>query len=168
MDILKSATDWTKAEMLSSSFFILFGLCFVCASLGFWRMGKTDMAQAYVIPAVIAGVLLLILGLGMFFQNRAALAGLAETFAQDAPLFIASEIERADKILNQYSIAVFKIFPVVIAVCAVLIAVLEAPVFRASLIVVIAMLTVILLVDTNANARLETYRAQLVSAGSCQ
>jgi hypothetical protein len=29
MDILKSATDWAKAELISTPFFILFGLLFM-------------------------------------------------------------------------------------------------------------------------------------------
>ncbi|WP_222435302.1 hypothetical protein [Puniceibacterium confluentis] len=60
MDIVKTATDWTRAEMLSSSFFILFGLSFLLASFGFWQLGRTDIARAYVVPMLVAGTLILI------------------------------------------------------------------------------------------------------------
>ncbi len=43
---MKAATDGTRAEMLSAAFFILFGLCFFLTSLGFWQLGRTDMARA--------------------------------------------------------------------------------------------------------------------------
>ncbi|MEP3329717.1 hypothetical protein [Sedimentitalea sp.] len=163
MDILKSATEWTKAEMLSSSFFILFGLSFALASLGFWRLGKTDVAQAYVIPALIAGVLLLILGAGLFVQSKERVTGFATAYNSDASTFIASETERTDKGLGIYRIAVFRVMPLIIAVFAVLLLFLEAPVLRASLIVTIAMMSALLLVDTNANARLEAYKEKLLS-----
>ena len=41
MEILKTATDWAKTEVFSSAFFIIFGVVFVLASIGFWQMGKT-------------------------------------------------------------------------------------------------------------------------------
>ncbi len=65
METLKAATDWVKAELFSTPFFILFGLVFMAVSLGFWKLGKTDMARAYIIPTLVAGVLLLIIGLGL-------------------------------------------------------------------------------------------------------
>lgn len=62
MDILKMATDWAKGEIFSSAFFIIAGVLFVAASIGFWQLGKTDMAKAYIIPTLVAGALLMIIG----------------------------------------------------------------------------------------------------------
>ena len=76
MDILKTATDWAKAEIFSSSFFIVFGALFVAVSIGFWQLGKTDLAKAYVIPTLVAGVLLMIIGLGLFFNNLSSHLGI--------------------------------------------------------------------------------------------
>ena len=39
IDILKTATDWAKAEMMSSGFFAICGILFILISLGFWQMG---------------------------------------------------------------------------------------------------------------------------------
>ena len=50
----------------------------------------------------------------------------------------------------------------IIALCSLLIPVLALPLWRASLITTIAMLVVILLVNTNANAQLEAYKARLL------
>tara|TARA_Y100001933_G_C19004609_1_gene566021 strand:+ start:1342 stop:1518 length:177 start_codon:yes stop_codon:yes gene_type:complete len=33
-------------KQLSTSFFMLFGIVFMAASLGFWQLGKTDKARA--------------------------------------------------------------------------------------------------------------------------
>ena len=62
MELLKLATEWAKAEVFSTRFFILFGLLFIAASFGFLKLGKTDLAKAYIIPMLIAGILLLIIG----------------------------------------------------------------------------------------------------------
>ena len=52
MDILKTAINWAKAELFSTPFFILFGLVFMTASLGFWQLRKTDLTKAYIIPSL--------------------------------------------------------------------------------------------------------------------
>ena len=164
MDIVKTATDSTRAEMLSSAFFILLGLSFLLASLGFWQLGRTDMARAYVIPMLVAGALILIIGLGLFFPSHARLTSFPAAYATDAAGFVADEIARADHVLNEYRIAVFRVIPLIIAACALAIPFFESPLWRASLITTIAMMAVILVVDTNANARLEAYREQLALA----
>lgn len=168
MDILKTATTWAKAEMLSSGIFIFFGAAFVVASVGFWQMGNTDTAKAYVIPTLVAGVLLVILGAGLFVGSQRSLAGFEAAVAGDAPAFVASEIARADKVMSQYKIAVFRVIPLIVIVCAALIIVLQGPLWRAGLITTIALMAVIMLVDTNANARLEIYKDKLLLEKSAE
>ena len=70
IDILKVALDWTKAEMISSSFFALFGMLFVLASYYFWQFGKTETAKAYLIPLLVVAGLLLVLGIGLVISNQ--------------------------------------------------------------------------------------------------
>jgi hypothetical protein len=151
--------------MLSSAFFILFGLSFLLASLGFWQLGRTDMARAYVVPMAVAGALILIIGVGLFIPSQARLTSFPAAYATDAAGFVADEIARAGRVLNEYRIAVFGVIPLIIAACALAILYFESPLWRASLITTIAMMAVILVIDTNANARLESYREQLAPAG---
>ena len=66
IEIIKKSIDWTKVEIFSSSFFILFGIVFVAVSVGFWQLGKNDLAKAYIIPTAVAGVLLLIIGIEVY------------------------------------------------------------------------------------------------------
>jgi hypothetical protein len=93
LEILKTAMDWAKAEIFSSSFFIIFGLVFVALSIGFWQLGKTGLAKAYVIPTAVAGVLLLTIGLGLVYTNLTRISSFEEDFNKDAPAFVQSEIE---------------------------------------------------------------------------
>ena len=162
MPILETAIQWTKSEVISSLFFVAFGLAFFAASFGFWQWGKTDMARAYIIPALIAGLLLLAIGLGIFFISQARITSFAEAYNQDAAAFIASEVTRAEKVLNEYRIAVFRVIPFIAAACALLFMFLQTPLWRASLITIIAMMAVIMIIDTNANARLMAYKERLL------
>lgn len=163
-DILKTATDWARAEMVSSAFFVLFGVLFLGAGWGFFQLGKTGMAKAFPLPLVVAGGLLLVLGAGLFLQNYGRVTGFAAAFDSDPAAFVTSQIADAERVLKSYAVTVFRAIPLICAFCAVLIPFLAGNDARARLIVVLAMLAVILIVDVNSNARLETYRAALLRA----
>lgn len=164
IDILKTALEWAKAEMFSSAFFALFGLMAVAASYGFWQMGKTDMARAYIIPLLVVGVLLIILGVGLIIPNQLRLSSFEAAYNSDISAFLASEIARVDKTINGYNNAIFKGIPVIIIGCVLLHFFFRGPLWQASLISVMAMMLVILMVDTNANQRLITYKKALIEA----
>lgn len=166
MDILKASTDWAKAELFSTPFFILFGAVFMAASLGFWQLGKTDMAKAYIIPTLVAGALLLIIGLGLFFTNKSRITQFERDFNTNASAFVESELERAQSTLKEYKNIVFTAIPLIIAACSLVIFFVNVPIWRASMITTIAMLVVILLIDGTAHARIDAYQKQLLSAES--
>lgn len=161
MNILKSATDWAKAELFSTPFFVVFGIVFLVASLGFWQLGRTEMARAYIIPTLVAGTLLTIIGLGLFFTNKVRVKQFETAYNQDASAFVDSELVRANSTLKEYQNIVFKAIPFIIAACALLIVFIDKPIWRASMITTIAMLVVILLIDGTAHARVDDYNKQL-------
>ena len=161
MDILKTATDWAKAELFSTPFFILFGLVFIVVSFGFWQLGKTEIARAYIIPTLVAGLLLLTIGLGLFFTNKSRITQFETAYNKDASAFVESEITRAESTIKEYNIVVFKAIPAIIILAALLIIFINNPTWRAISITTIAMMIVILLVDGTAYARMQDYKHQL-------
>ncbi len=162
MEILKISTDWAKAEVFSTAFFILFGIGFVAAGIGFWQLGKTDLSKAYTIPTLVAGALLLTIGLGLFYTNISRISSFETDYNQDASAFVKSEMVRVDNTLNEYKTIVFKVVPLLIVAAALLIIFINTPIWRAIGITTIAMLIVILLIDGMAHARIEAYKEQLV------
>ena len=132
MDILKIATDWAKAELVSTPFFMLFGVLFMVASFGFWQMGKTEMARAYIIPLLVAGTLLFIIGLGLFFTNKSRVTQFKADYKNDKLAFVDSELVRAEATLKEYQNIVFKAIPIIIIVCALIILFIDKPIWRAS------------------------------------
>jgi len=161
MDILKASTDWAKAELFSTPFFILFGVVFMATSFGFWQLGKTEMAKAYIIPTLVAGFLLLIIGLGLFFTNKSRIAQFERDYNADSSAFLTSELERAESTLKEYKNVVFTAIPFIIVACALIIFFINKPIWRASMITTIAMLVVILFIDGTAKARIDAYHKQL-------
>lgn len=162
MEILRAATEWARAEVFSTRFFILFAILFLTASIGFWQLGKSELAKAYIIPMLVAGVLLMTIGVGLFFTNKSRITQFETAYHRDASAFVASEIARAERTLNEYK-TVFKVIPIIIIVAALLIIFVNTPTWRAAAITTIAMMIVILLVDGTAHARMDTYYKQLVS-----
>jgi len=164
MDILKTATEWAKAEIFSSSFFILFGILFLAASIGFWQLGKTEIAKAYIFPTLIAGTLLLIIGIGLIYANKVRLNEFTAAHNNNAQAFIESEIVRTNNTLKEYKTIVFKAIPLIIIVAAFVIIFINTPLWRAISITTIAMLIVILLIDGTAHSRIEIYKEKLMQA----
>ncbi|MDE3741290.1 hypothetical protein [Maribacter polysaccharolyticus] len=160
MELLKLATEWAKSEVFSTRFFIFFALLFLIAGVGFWQLGKTDLAKAYIIPTLVAGVLLITIGLGLFYTNKSRITQFEKAFNVDAPSFYQSEIERTESTLKEYTV-VFKVIPMLIIIAALIILLLNAPTWRAIGITTIAMLIVILWVDGTAHARIESYHKEL-------
>ena len=59
-----------KSEVFSTRFFIVFALLFLVASIGFRQLSKTELAKAYFIPSLVASLLLMTIGLGLFYTNK--------------------------------------------------------------------------------------------------
>ncbi len=161
MDILKVAVEWAKAEVFSARFFILAAFLFLIASVGFWQLGKTQTAKAFIYPTLVCGLLLLAVGVGIFFANKSRITSFAEAYNSNASEFVKSEIVRTQKSLNEYKTIVFKVIPFIIIGSCLLIVFIDAPLWRAICITTIGMMVVILLVDSNANTRLQAYHQQL-------
>ena len=164
MDILKASIDWAKAELISTPFFVLFGVVFMAASIGLWQVGKTDLAKAYIIPTLVAGALLTIIGLGLFFTNKSRITQFEKAYQEDSFAFVASELERTDATLKEYKNIVFTAIPLIIVACALVLYFVNTPIWRASMITTIAMLAVILVIDGLAHARINEYNKQLLRA----
>ena len=163
MEILKLATEWAKAEVFSTRFFILFAILFLGASLGFWQLGKTEIARAYIVPTLVAGILILTVGVGIFFANKSRVSSFEVAYNENPTEFVKSEIARAEKSMGEFRTIVFKVIPIIIAVAALLLIFIDKPIWRAISITTIAMMIAILYVDSNANARIEAYHQQLIS-----
>ncbi len=162
MELLKTTTDWAKDELFSTPFFILFGLLFILASIGFWQLGRTDIARAYIIPMLVAGILLIIIGGGLYVNNLSRVNNFEIMYQENPSAFVTSEMERVESTLKEYNSVVFKIIPIIIVMAALGIIFLSSPVWRAVCITIIAMMVVLLLVDGTAHSRIDAYRQKLL------
>lgn len=161
MEILNLATDWATAEATASAFFIVFGVLFIIASIGFWRLGKTKMARAYRFPMLIAGLLLILLGGALFDMYYSAIDGLTNKYNNDPNTFVEKEIARTTSAIEQYKMDLYGVFPIILMVASLLTIIIKRNIWRAIFITLIAISTIILLVDSHAISLLEGYHADL-------
>ncbi|WP_299673402.1 hypothetical protein [uncultured Tenacibaculum sp.] len=166
MDILKLALDWAKDEIFSAIIFILFGILFIIATLGFWQLGKTEIAKAFIYPTLIAGTLFLLAGISFYFSNTSKLSNFESQYKSNPSAFIKKEIERTEKTMSEYKNVAFKIFPVLIALTAILMIFINKPIWRTSSITIILFLVILILIDLNANSRIESYHEALKLANN--
>ncbi len=124
------------------------------------QLGKTDLAKAYIIPTLIAGILLLIISIGSNYTNIQRVKQFKRDFNTDKIAFYKSEIECSKSTVKQF-VVVFKVVPILIIVASLLILFINTPTWRAISITAIAMLIVILLVDGNAQSRIENCHQEL-------
>lgn len=163
MEIVKVATEWAKDEIFSSKIFILCGILFVIASIGFWQLGKTDVAKAFIYPTLVVGIFLLMAGVGFFFSNKARLSSFEADYKTNPSVFVETEIARTKKTIGEYQNVALKVFPAIIAVAALLMVFVDKPIWRAICITVIALMVCMVWIDMNAKARIEAYHQQLIS-----
>src|SRR6201989_1196903 len=104
MDILKLSTDWAKAEIFSAKISLLLSLLFFLAALGFWQLGKTAMARAFVWPMLVASALIVAVSAGLYFANKPRLTQFEIAYNTDAKAFVQSETERTAKSQNDLAL----------------------------------------------------------------
>ena len=162
MDLLKISLEWAKDEIFSARFFILFGFFFVCASFGFWQLGKQELAKAFIYPLLVSGSLLMIIGIGLTYSNTMRLNSFEKAYDADVQAFTATEIERVDKTMEEFELIVFKVIPIIIIFCALIFVFFDQSLSRAICLSIIGMMVVIMLVDTHSYMRLKQYKKHLV------
>lgn len=164
MDILNAANIWTKAEISSSKYFMLFGLVYLVAAIAFWQMGNTSLTKALIIPSLIAGGLLLSAGIGFYQSNKARLTSIEEDYKSNPSTLIKSEIERTEKTIKSYENVALKVFPAIIIGAALLSFFMSKPLVKAICFAIIAFLLVLVILDSQALKRMKTYHHNLVAA----
>ena len=162
MDILKVSTDWAKAEVFSAKIALLLSLLFFLAAIGFWQLGKTTMAKAFVLPMLVAGILIVAVSAGLYFANNPRITQFETAYNTDAKAFVQAETQRTAKSQNDLAL-VFKVLPLIIIAAALLIIFVNAPLWRATGITTIALMTTLMLIDSNTGTRNSIYHQQLLA-----
>ena len=163
MEIIKLSTDWAKAEVFSAKMTGLLSLLVLVVALGFWQLGKTPMAKSFGWPLMVAGLLLVAVSAGLYFANKPRIARFEAAYQNDAKSFIQNEIIRTAKSKHDLAL-VFKVLPAICIAATLLIMFSQTPLWRAIGVVTILLMTLLMLIDSNTDARNTAYHQQLQMA----
>lgn len=161
MEIVKAASEWAKAEIVSAMFFMLFGLVYLFASIGLWQYGTTSLMKATFIPLLVAGALLLMAGIGFYFSNKSKLNNFEKEYKANPSELINSELSRAASTIKTYENVALKVFPLLIIIAGLVFWFVSNPTIKGICIGVIAFFFVLVLLDSQALKRMKTYHQAL-------
>ncbi len=159
MDILNISTQWARDEIFSSKFFVVIAIIFIAVAIGFWQLGKSELAKSFVIPMLVCGALIMIIGIGLIYNNTARLRMFEEEYNRDRVEFVESELSRTASTIVQTKTIIYLWIPILIIIAALGLILLDSPRYRAFFITVIAMMLVLMFVDSNSCSRIVSYRA---------
>lgn len=162
MDIIKISTDWARAEIFSAKIVWIFSFIIILSAIGFYFLGKTTMAKAFVIPLAVTDFLLTTIGIGLYTANKPRIIQFEKEYQTNSSAFIQKEIERTSKSNSDFEL-VFKVLPILVMIGAALILVSKSPNWQASGITLALLASFLMAVDSNTAARNETYRQQLLT-----
>src|ERR1700743_738345 len=152
-DIVKLSTDWAKAEVFSGKMVWLFSIFFLLGAVGFFYLGKTTMAKAFVWPLLVAGIFLLAVGAGLFFTNSARVNGFEIAYHQNPKAFVQREISRTDNSEKQLRFVFSMLSAIIIIAALIIVALPDNPNWKAVAITLIVTVGFLMLVDSNTGAR---------------
>jgi ABC-2 type transport system permease protein len=162
MDILKLSTEWAKSEVFSAKIVWIFSVIEILAAVGFFYFGKTGMAKAFSWPLLIMGIFLVAVGAGLYFTNNPRVAQFEKQYQTDSNAFVQSEIQRTTKSKGEM-VNVMRILPAIILIAAIVLLFLSAPLWRAIAVTIAINAAFLMIVDSNTEARNNSYNTQLVS-----
>ena len=143
--------------------FLFFSDCyFFLGRLVFGKWEKLNWPRLLLTPLLVCGTLLLIIGVGLLYSNTTRIQSFQKDYRTSSEKFVLAEIARADKTMAEFELVVFKVIPLIIVVCCFGIIFLHQPFWRAICIITMAMMVVILLVDTHSYMRIKEYKEKLV------
>ena len=160
MDILKLSTDWAESEVFSSKIVWLFSLIELSAALGFWFFGRTPMARSFIWPLFIAGLLIALVGAGLYVANSPRIDRFQQEYRLDPNQFAQFEIQRTEKSKGELAL-VFRIIPAIIILAAAVILLVPGGVWRAVAVTVIINAAFLMAVDSNTEARNNIYHSEI-------
>jgi ABC-2 type transport system permease protein len=162
MDIIKTSTDWAKAELFSAKIIWLFSIILILGAVAFGYWGRTQTAKAFVIPLIVAGIFLISVGIGLYWANKPRIKQFEKEFSINSKEFVFKEIQRTAKSQKELAL-VFKILPAIIIVAALFLIFFPAPYCRTICITIILTVAFLMAVDSNTDARNSAYHIHLVN-----
>lgn len=119
MEFIQHTNNWIKGEIFEAIIIGVFGLLVITTGILYWKFGHTLNTKALIIPLVIVGVVLMGMGISMYFSNQKRLLEYKSAFEQNKAEFVQNEKERVESF--QYMYTTTKVLATIFFVFAILV-----------------------------------------------
>lgn len=124
-------------------------------------MDTTPFLSALFIPMLVAGILLLMAGISFYFTNKSKLNSFEADYKATPTAFLDSEIESTAKTIKTYENVALKVFPAIILTALLIAIFVSFPMVKAICVGLVAFLSVLVLLDSQALKRMKLYHQHL-------
>jgi hypothetical protein len=107
MEFIQSTINWCKGEIFEGQMFALFGILVLIIAGLYWRYGHTPFSKAMVIPFLVVGLLCIVGGISLVYNNYQRIDNFQEQFNIDRDNFIKSEALRVEGFMKWYPYTLF-------------------------------------------------------------
>jgi ABC-2 type transport system permease protein len=153
---MEASIAWARAEVFSAKIVFLYSLFVFLAAIGFWLLGKTAMARAFVFPILASAIFMFVVSTGLYWANKPRTAKFKDDYSRNPDAFINKEIIRTAKSKKELAI-VLKVLPLIIMVAAGLFLIISSNIYRAIALTITGLAFSLLLIDSNTDARNTAY-----------
>ncbi len=102
MSFIDYTVNWCRGEIFEGWAIVTAGFVLLAATLGFRKLGTTELAKAIVIPILVVTLLTLALGGYLVVQNKIRIPAFQEEYRQDPAAFQEKELKRVDGFVSFY------------------------------------------------------------------
>ena len=161
MEFIEHTIAWCRGEIFEGRMLALFGAVVATVALAFWRFGNTPSARAMFIPLLLVGVLTLLGGLTMSFNNQARINTYQAAYADDPAAFVQAERKRTEAFIWWYPYTMYSFSAVILLGCAIFLW-MPTPLGRAIGLAAVTLGVAVLFLDHFSEERAAGYHAQII------
>mgnify|MGYP001102786000 CR=1 FL=1 len=163
MKTIEYSIEWARGEQFEGWSITIFGALVLLLTLILWRYGSTPNAKALVVPALILGMLFLLMGSYMVYSNGVRQEAFTEAYEQDALAFLQAEKNRVEGFQFMYPASLL-ISAISFVVALALFYFSDSPARKALAIVLAVFGLSLLIIDYFSKERADNYYEALLNA----
>ncbi|TDQ25753.1 hypothetical protein [Tenacibaculum caenipelagi] len=103
--MIKQTLNWYEGEIFEAKFILAFGIAIVIIAFLFRYFGNTPYAKALLIPLLVAGLIISLIGSLMLMSNQRKMETVEQNFMNDNEQFAKSEKQRVEDFQYLYPLS---------------------------------------------------------------
>ncbi len=167
MSFLDYTVNWCRGEIFEGWAILTAGFVLLAATLGFWKLGTTELARAIVVPMLAVTLLTLALGGYLVVQNKIRIPAFQEEYRQDPAAFKEQELKRVEGFVSAYKYT-FTTAAVIMITAVGLFLLGKSPLLRSVALALMVLSFIVFIVDHFSRERALDYQENITRAAGTE